>query len=176
MGTGVGEEPLLSSQENPRALCQLRKTVSPCQGALAARAASQSCSKPSPPCCGPRQAAGSLWKEAEIFLLLRKRLGAQNFRADFGEWTFDTETQTDRGLLKATQQGQVSQGLTLHIWLKSLQHFSYPRAVNSWRGRPLFEYLLLGRVQAGLQMSVWKHKGQMLRGGTSAGTGRAGLY
>lgn len=36
-GNRGGEEPLLSSQENPRALCQLRKTVSPCQGALAAR-------------------------------------------------------------------------------------------------------------------------------------------
>lgn len=51
MGTGGGEEPLLSSQENPRALCQFTKTVSPCQGALAAWAASQSCSKPSLPCC-----------------------------------------------------------------------------------------------------------------------------
>lgn len=82
------------------------------------------------------QTSSWLWKEAEIFLPEEAR--AQNFRADFGEWTFDTETQTDRGLPKATQQGQVSQGLTLHIWLKSLQHFSYPRAVNSWRGRPLF--------------------------------------
>ena len=62
-----------------------------------------------------------------------------------------TQRPRDRqtGLLKATQQGQVSQGLTLHIWLKFLQHLSYPRAVNSWRGRPLFEYLLPGRAQLG---------------------------
>ena len=78
MGTGGGEEPLLSSQENPRALCQLRKTVSPCQGALATRAASQSCSKPSLPCCvdPDKKPALSGYKQ-EIFLLLRRGLSSE---------------------------------------------------------------------------------------------------
>lgn len=67
--------------------------------------------------------------------------------------------ETDRGLLKATQQGQVSQGLPLHIWLMSLQYLFYPGAVNSWKDGLPFEYTCPWRGSAGLQMSVRKHMG-----------------
>lgn len=50
-GNRGGEEPLLSSQENPRALCQLRKTVSPCQELWQPGLPLSPVLSPATPCC-----------------------------------------------------------------------------------------------------------------------------
>lgn len=77
--------------------------------------------------------------------------------------------ETDRGLLKATQQGQVSQGLPLHIWLMSLQYLFYPGAVNSWKDGLPFEYLPLARLSWAPDECPEAHGYQMSRDRASAG-------
>lgn len=77
MGTGVERSRCSHPRRTPGLCANLGKRFPPCQGALAARAASQSCSKPSPPCCVDPDKQLALSGKKQIFLLLRRGLSSE---------------------------------------------------------------------------------------------------